>query len=364
MAFSAITAVVAGATDFATVATAVAEVGTTLSVVGAVTGNSTLTKVGGIMGLAGGAGALASGALSGTLSEAADLPPSFDPTTGNEVSDAASQAANLAVPAISGGATPELAHGADAADAANFTGAADHTGLNSGATPLAVSSPDSGVWSNASLATADSGAAPGMAGSAPDGAAGVSAPNSGSIVGTINGTPAGTLDGTLMGNPAAAGATGLSPSLNPNLNFTPAQGAGDSANLATQANLPAVMPAAGVGAPNQTISNDILDTGSAQGGTSYGTGAGTNGATAGMGSGNWFSGLTNWAEANPHAANGLMQLGGGIASGMGKAYEADRNYQLGLGQLSINRQKQANANSQVATGGIINTARNSANRGA
>jgi hypothetical protein len=355
MAFSAITAVVAGATDFATVATAVAEVGTTLSVVGAVTGNSTLTKVGGIMGLAGGAGALASGALSGGLSGAtADFPPSFDPTTGNDVSDAASQAANLAAPEMA-------ANGADAADAAD---SADHMGLNSGAIPLAVSSPDSGVSSIDPLAPADSGASSGIAGSAPAGAAGASPPNSVSIVETTNGTPGGTLDGTLMGTPAASGATGVNASLNPNLNFTPAQGAGDSANLVTQANLPAVMPADGVGAPDPTISNDILDTGSAQGGTPYGTGAGSNGSAAGMGSRNWFSGLTNWAEANPHAANGLMQFGGGIAAGIGKAYEANRNYQLGLGQLSINQQRQANANSQVATGGIINTARNSANRGA
>jgi hypothetical protein len=60
-------------------------------------------------------------------------------------------------------------------------------------------------------------------------------------------------------------------------------------------------------------------------------------------------------------ANMFGQLGSGMLSGAGRAYEANRQYQLGLGQLAINRQKQANANSQVASGGIINTARKNAN---
>lgn len=62
MAFAAIGAIVAGAEITAGIAlAAVAEIGTVMSVVGAVTGSKDLMKIGGIMGLVGGVGALATG---------------------------------------------------------------------------------------------------------------------------------------------------------------------------------------------------------------------------------------------------------------------------------------------------------------
>lgn len=77
MAFTGIAAIV-GAVGAGTAVTvsmvlvAVAEVGTILSVVGAVTGNETLMKIGGVMGLVGGIGSAISGAASGAASAGLD----------------------------------------------------------------------------------------------------------------------------------------------------------------------------------------------------------------------------------------------------------------------------------------------------
>ena len=64
MAFGAIAAISAGTAVTATaVLTTIATVGTALSVVGAVTGNKSLIKIGGAMGLIGGIGGLVAGAV-------------------------------------------------------------------------------------------------------------------------------------------------------------------------------------------------------------------------------------------------------------------------------------------------------------
>lgn len=72
MAFAGIAAIASGAEITATIAlSAVAEVGTALTVVGAVTGNKDLMKVGAVMGLVGGIGGLAMGAGSAAVDTAA-----------------------------------------------------------------------------------------------------------------------------------------------------------------------------------------------------------------------------------------------------------------------------------------------------
>ena len=73
MAELAVVALVAGeaAVTAATVLTAVAQVGTAMSIVGAVTGNKDLTKIGGTMALVGGVGSMAAGAMSGAAADAA-----------------------------------------------------------------------------------------------------------------------------------------------------------------------------------------------------------------------------------------------------------------------------------------------------
>jgi hypothetical protein len=67
-----VTAVAAEVVTVASIATAVAELGMTLSVVGAVTGSKDLMKVGGYLGLAGGVTSLAAGAFSAAEGAAAE----------------------------------------------------------------------------------------------------------------------------------------------------------------------------------------------------------------------------------------------------------------------------------------------------
>ena len=120
MAFSGIVAVLGGATDVATIASAVAEVGTVMSVVGAVTNDPTLAKTGAIMGLAGGLTELGSGASIDAA--ASDAPPSYDPTTGNVVSNSTQAAANLNAQEVPGGVSPDMG--------TNGAGATDNIGLS------------------------------------------------------------------------------------------------------------------------------------------------------------------------------------------------------------------------------------------
>ena len=72
MAFTAVTALVAAETVTATmVLAAVAQIGTAMTIVGAVTGSKDLMKLGGTMALVGGIGGMAAGAMSGAAADAA-----------------------------------------------------------------------------------------------------------------------------------------------------------------------------------------------------------------------------------------------------------------------------------------------------
>lgn len=71
MAFTAITALVSGAaTTTALVLGAMAEIGTIMTIVGGVTGNKDLMKLGGVIGLVGGVGGLVNGAIGGAATAA------------------------------------------------------------------------------------------------------------------------------------------------------------------------------------------------------------------------------------------------------------------------------------------------------
>lgn len=71
MAFSAVIAIAAGETAVTAglVLAAVSEIGVALTVVGAVTGNKDLMKIGGVMGLVGGVGGLVAGGIGGVAAE-------------------------------------------------------------------------------------------------------------------------------------------------------------------------------------------------------------------------------------------------------------------------------------------------------
>ena len=72
MAFTAVTALVAAETVTATmVLAAAAQIGTAMTIVGAVTGSKDLMKLGGTMALVGGIGGMAAGAMSGAAADAA-----------------------------------------------------------------------------------------------------------------------------------------------------------------------------------------------------------------------------------------------------------------------------------------------------
>ena len=82
-----------------------------------------------------------------------------------------------------------------------------------------------------------------------------------------------------------------------------------------------------------------------------------NGPTSGATGGNFFSGL---AKAPPSF---MGQLAMGALSGVGQAYQANLQNKISQGQLNIANERQNNANSQVASGGIINNARKNSNTG-
>jgi hypothetical protein len=112
MAFTAIGAIIAGEAVTATVVlAAVAEVGLALTVVGAVTGNKTLIKIGGAMSLIGGVGGLVAGAVSGAAGGAAAG--AAEGAAGEAATGAAVDAASAEAAAAYGGAAAAEASTAD-----------------------------------------------------------------------------------------------------------------------------------------------------------------------------------------------------------------------------------------------------------
>ena len=103
MAFTSVSGVfeAGAAASMATVMGAMVEVGTAMTVVGAVTGSKDLMKIGGVMGLVGGIGGMVAGA-GGAVSGAVDATGGLETAVGGSVpgqiaSDAATQAGWLAL---------------------------------------------------------------------------------------------------------------------------------------------------------------------------------------------------------------------------------------------------------------------------
>lgn len=114
------------------IAAGVAAVGTDLSVVGAITGNKTMTEVGGVMGLAGGVVGLASGAFSGAAAAGSDS------SLTSSLTDSANAGANVG--GTAGVINPAVNPITDASQSALST--ADST-ATTGATGAALTDPNS-----------------------------------------------------------------------------------------------------------------------------------------------------------------------------------------------------------------------------
>ncbi|MBV8666746.1 MAG: hypothetical protein JO269_09700 [Burkholderiaceae bacterium] len=351
MGFSAIAAVVEGTATAAEVATAVATVGTITSVVGAVTGNQTMVKVGAVMGLAGGVGSLAESGVN-AATDAANTAGDYQDLQNFDNSVNANGGLDQAFNSV---AADNAAYGATAAN--NGFEAANASALTADGVTNPVPTPPAGDVTqlppangtgnglvNSQIAQGANPAATGaITGQTGTVAQTVPSSDAASNIANAGGTqtaasaaapvPAATAAQTAI-NPTAANAAA-----NPNLNITTAQGAGDSANLATQTTLPPVQPAGGV---TDNLSHMNLPSGL---------------PPANSGSGGFFSGLTNWANNNAGAAHLFGQVGMGALGGLGQAYQASQQKQLGEEQLAQNQQKLNYQNQQVKPAGIINSKR-------
>lgn len=262
MAELAVVALVAGeaAVTAATVLTAVAEVGTAMSIVGAVTGSKDLMKIGGTMAMVGGLGGLAEGALSGAAADAAST---------TVLDEAASQA------------------GADALTASLDQGAnAMATGVTDAATAQAGANQLSGQLDQQAINQAQ---------------------------------PIG--QSTIANNPSALGQP-TQQVANPLTDNSAVQTAADSGVSNPMSN--------GVVTPNDqfNVSADLRNWG----------------GTPKISSENFFGKFGTWAAETMSKPGNI----GGALSGAAKAYEADRNYQLGKDKLGL-IQQQMNWGNSVPT---------------
>jgi hypothetical protein len=163
MAFSAVVALAGGAEVTATaVLAAMAEVGTAMSVVGAVTGNKDLTKLGAVVGLVGGVGGMVSGGAASGLADAATVPTEAA-VAGQGALDVGAQSVTDAATGIQSTAAPTLTAGADLT-AAPLTNAGV-PGVNGfetptipAAAPTNVAIPDASLTPPATAAPAPTGA--------------------------------------------------------------------------------------------------------------------------------------------------------------------------------------------------------------
>lgn len=304
---TAIVGYAAGTVAAAEVFTAVAELGTAMSVVGVVTGNSTLTKVGAVMGVAGGVGSLASGAFTAAGSVAAsDVAPTVAsdvaPTVSNDILDTASAQGGTAYgtgAGVNGAAADTGALATSAQSGANSFDQLNPTTPDIGGAP----NPNTiGMPNTPSIMPSDAVGAPsnGILGAQPTPPAGV--------VASVDPTVA-----TGLPN-APGGASGTGSSFN------------DATGLATDAN------------GNVTsIGSNVNQVNAATPGTS------------------WYQPLLDFANQNKAVTTGAMQIAGGALSGLGSAYTANRNYELNQQALVLKQQQQANQSAQVQSAGIINS---------
>ena len=115
MAFTAVTALVAAETVTATmVLAAAAQIGTAMTIVGAVTGSKDLMKLGGTMALVGGIGGMAAGAMSGAAAGETLASSGMDEALSQVGNDAVSASLDQGANAMATGATETAQVGSDA----------------------------------------------------------------------------------------------------------------------------------------------------------------------------------------------------------------------------------------------------------
>jgi hypothetical protein len=125
MAFTAVAAIISGAEVTATLVLAAAtEIGTAMTVIGAVTGNKDLMKIGGAIAMVGGVGGLINGAVSGAAGAAAEG------ATAGGTAESIDAAASMADAAFGGAAAGEAAQQAGISQMEAAAGQAGNVGAD------------------------------------------------------------------------------------------------------------------------------------------------------------------------------------------------------------------------------------------
>lgn len=317
---AAITAIVGGTATVGVVAAGVAAVGTDLSVVGMITGNQTLTKVGSVMGLAGGITGLAAGLGSDAAVSAAG---NFGPTAdGGNLMSAGSDAAGMGTAAGNFGPTP------DGGNLMPSSGGAPDAGLSG------INSGSSATSTDAATPTGTQGATPTSSEFSPTAPA--------------TNTPSGMLGSGNTAPVAGAPAAGATPEPVTGGTTTPAaslQASGTDTGAVTG-------NTAGSGAPSAS-SPDMSGT------TGYGTNPGDVDRLPPMSADTSPNGIMNWynnldKDTQGRIVTGLMQGGGMAVGSLFNAYSAAQKLALQQqAQNLIQRQYDtsvANANSTASVG--------------
>lgn len=357
-------AVAADAMTVATIATAVAETGIALEVVGHITGSQTLEKVGGVMALAGGITGLADSAFSAVSlgSTATDASTALD-ATGNIdgtalLPDASSTGADVGTQAAGqvGGDTSGLT-GSSAANAP--AGLNDTTGLtnpdgtpvnaggqapnqitgNPTGAPSPLSSPTQGNGLNAT----GSSVTPDASSTTPTGAPSPTSPASTSAGQSTSGAGQ-TTSGA--GSTLNSGAGSTAAQLN---NQSTSSMIGENANSTAPGTLIAGQPAP---APTYNGFSGTLNGNQVAQNSSQVYDAYNSANKPGL-----LDNITSWVGKNPNLTGQLIS---GAMSGLGNSYAASKSYELGTNQLALQQQIQANKSAQVGqdgSTGIINRAR-------
>lgn len=339
----AVTAGTAADLAFGTVAAAVGEVGTSLSVVGAVTGNESLSKIGGVMGLAGGIGSMASSAFGGTADFSTFA--SADSTSPGGLSGfmTGQDATNLLPDSSSvGSSSASLGDGSVQASVANGSGNADAaTGLNgTSAKPVAAPSSPSAP-DDIPVNKAINGASPAS------NTASISNPTGGSAsttstIGNQTGASADPANNAATtGGPLSASTQTSTAAPSVATNVTPVQ----TMSAGSGANDPTMNTGS---APPSPRNSPTPQTQTQQNQTPR------NPKDRDQGGSGLFSGIANWVEAHPR----VTQLASDAFSGATKLYTANRQNQIQQGNLQLAQTKQNNLNAQPKAGtvgiGIVN----------
>lgn len=321
MAFSAIGAVLAGTATTATVIAAVGEVGLALSVVGAVTGNKSLLKVGGVLGLASGIGSIANASFgAATEGAAAGAAVSDGDVIANGVSDAAANSGDAAYASMGYDASTKAA-------AQGLTDSAANSGLDAAA--------NGGLDAASAANTADVAAPVADTTNAADSAANAADAADQATAYSVNNPYADALTQTdAVPTPVDISASNAQTPLSPD------------------AQSPSSTTTGNTDLPTMKYGSNSIDPGSPSASTLQQAPTTPNGGL----DQSWTSKLMNYLGTDK-GTDTALKVGSSALSGIGKAYEANRQYQQNQELVDLKKQQAANMNDQVRVAGIINKAR-------